>query len=97
MRNTTFQVFLALAEGIRSSSHALLLDSTHTDKAKLIANLKSSEDVQFFWCIATADFDVEGEEIHDELLLKIIELFVTVRGFAFASAWVEKYKQTQKK
>ena len=48
VRNTTFQVFLALEEGIRSSLHALVSDSTHTDKAKLIANLKSSEDVQFF-------------------------------------------------
>ena len=70
-----------------------MLDSTHTEKAKLIATMTSDEGVQFFWCI---DFDIEDEEIHDKLLLKIIELFVTVRGFAFASAWVRNTSRHKK-
>ena len=97
VRNTTFQVFCALEEEIRPSLRAFVLDSTHTDKAKAITTLISSNDVQFYWCIAAADFDIEDEETHAQLLQKIVELFVTVRGFAYASAWVEKYKQSKDK
>ena len=31
------------------------------------------------------------------LLYMIIDLWVTVHGFSYASAWIEKYKAVQKK
>jgi len=43
--------------------------------------------------IATADFKIDIREVHQEFLRKIVELYATVRGFSFASAWLEKYKQ----
>jgi len=49
------------------------------------------------WLIATADFDVDDYEVHDTLLLKIVELYVTVRGFSLASGWLEKHKQLTRK
>ena len=63
---TTFQVFCALEDEIRSSLHTLVLKPTQTHKDKLIYQLVSSEDIQFYWCI--------------------VDLFVIVSGFAFASA-----------
>jgi len=47
------------------------------------------------WC--RADFEEDDQRVHSELLRKIIELFLTVRGFSYASAWLEKYKQKAKK
>ena len=88
VRDTTFQVFCALEEEVRSSLRAVVLEPTHTHKDKLISKLVSSADVQFYWCIAAANFDTGDEETHSELLKHIVHLFVTVRGFAFASAWI---------
>ena len=101
VRNTTFKVFCALEEEMRSLLQPLISQAgttcTETQKSKIISNLKSSEDVQFHWCITCADFDIDNEEAHHELLSRIIELFVTIRGFAFANALMEKYKQSQRK
>ena len=62
-------MFCTLEERILSSLRTFVLDSTHTEKAKLIATMTSTEDVKKVWCIAAADFDihVEDEEIHDKL------------------------------
>ena len=97
VRETTFQVFCALEEEVRSSLHALVVEPTQNHKDKLISRLVSSEDVQFYWCIATADFDIGDEKTHSELLKYIIDLFVTVGGFAVASSWIEKHKQFEKR
>ena len=35
--------------------------------------------------------------MHDLSLNMIADLFVTVRGFSYASEWIEHYKQTHKK
>ena len=47
----------------------------------------ASEEVEFYWLISQADFDVGDEEV---LLYKIVELYLTVRGYSFASNLVEK-------
>jgi len=40
---------------------------------------------------------VDDHDVQDTLLLKIVELCVTVRGFSLASGWLEKYKQLTRK
>ena len=59
----------------------------------MIQKITDDEDVQFYWSIVAADFEIDDYEIHEMLLQKIAELYVTVRGFSFASGWIEKYKQ----
>ena len=51
--------------------------------------------MQFFWCILSQDID--DPEQSEELLLEIIKLCVTVRGFSMVASWVEAYKHCQKK
>ena len=58
-----------------------------------IEKLIKSEDIQFYWCISTADFEVDDVEVHEHLLKMIAKLFVTIRGFSYAGAWIERYKQ----
>lgn len=55
------------------------------------------EDFLFYWVIATADFEIESEEIHDILLNMIVKLYVTMRGFSYASMLMEKFKQSLRK
>ena len=66
-------MFCALEE-VRSSLHSFVLEPTQTHKDKLISQLVSSEDVEFY--------------------RYIVDLFVIVRGFAFASARIEKHKKS---
>ena len=52
------------------------------------------EDVDFYWSIISADWEPETAAI---LLKMIIEMWLKIRGHSTARAWLELYKQTQKK
>ena len=45
--------------------------------------------------IATANFEFD-RETHEKLLHMIVELYLTIRGYSYDSAWMEKYKQFTK-
>ena len=84
-------------EGVRQFLSELSSPAAATGlKAEFVAKLVTNDDVQFYWSIATAAFDVDDTEVHETVLRKITELYITIRGFAYASAWIEQYKQTQK-
>ena len=95
VRENTHSLFLCLEEEVRPLLPSLL---SETDKKeKIINELSTNEDVLFYWLIVGADFEEDDERVHTELLRRIIELFVTIRGFSYASGWLEKYKQISKK
>ena len=49
-------------------------------------------------CFFGALLSVEGEEEESKALLELlVDHYITVRGFSFASGFVEKYKQAHKK
>ena len=50
----------------------------------------------FYWFIATADFEIDDEQVHKMLLKMIVELYITMRGFSYASEWMEKFKKSTK-
>ena len=79
--------------------HLLLPSLLHeTDKKEKIVNeLSTNEDVLFYWLIVGEDFEEDDERVHTELLRRIKELFVIIRGFSYTSGWLEKYKQRNKK
>ena len=56
----------------------------------------ASEEVEFHWLIAQADFDIGDEDTYQTLLDKIV-VYLTVRGFSYSSTLVEKYKQCTSK
>ena len=87
-----------MEEEIRPLLPSLLSETDR--KEKIINELSTNEDVLFYWLIVgaePADFEEDDERVHTELLKRIIELFVTIRGFSCASGWLEKYKQLSKK
>ena len=63
-------------------------------KKELCASIMCDENVLFYWCTVAANMD---KQIGTMLLLMIVELWVTIRGFSFAGAWMELYKQSTKK
>lgn len=97
VKETTYALFLSLEREMRLCLKHLSSKPTETHKSTFIEKICSSDDVLFDWLISSADFEIEDNDAHEELLKKVVELFITVRGFAFASVWVEKYKQENKK
>ena len=58
-------------------------------KNELISASLQDHDVQFYWCLMTVDLT---EEVSQELLCEIIQLWVTIRGFSFTNSWLEMYR-----
>ena len=73
------------------------MDPFKHSKSELIDAVTGIDDVQFIWLLVTAEFEIEDHDINEALLQNVVELFVTVRGFSLASAWLEKFKQKTKK
>ena len=93
--DSTYTLFHAMEEEVRDHLRKM---PTHkiTDgfKQKLLSSIASNEDALFYWSMLSADAD---EEDAQTLLKMMIELWVTIRGFAFASSWIELHKQASKK
>lgn len=85
----TFQV-LAIERRVRRH---LKVDSCHLDLENVCGEVLEDDDVLFHWSIVSGDWE---EEEAEQLLKQIVNLYVTIRGFAFAKAWVEQYKSSTK-
>ena len=56
--------------------------------------IKSNEDVLFFfWSMLSAEWN---ETSATNLFDRINHLWITIRGFSYASAWIERYKNVKK-
>ena len=60
----------------------------------IASKIRDNEDVQFLWTMLSAEWE-EGSAT--ALLEMVVTQWVIIRGFAYASAWLEKYKAAQKK
>jgi len=76
--------------------HLSSLQSLGSHKDDLSKSILSSDDALFYWLITTADFEIEDSEVLEELLTKIIKLYVTIRCYAFATVLMEKFKMNHK-
>ena len=55
----------------------------------IIAAILENEDVNFLWCVVSADWDQSSAWA---LLRMIVQDWVNIRGLSLASAWVESSK-----
>ena len=69
------------------------LDSSEKDKQDTIAQIANNDSIQFYWSMITVELD---DVVGQQLLMEIIELWVTTRGFSIAGAFVKQYKQITK-
>ena len=73
-------------------THKIALDGFDLNAINQV--LRSDDDVLFYWSLITADID---DNCASKLLEMIVEHWITLRGFSYASSIMEKYKQTNKK
>ena len=62
-------------------------------KKKLKQQIHENSDVQFKWSLLSSETE---SHVADVIIGKIIDTYVTIRGFAFASGCIEMFKQHQK-
>ena len=65
-----------------------------TAKEVITEMILRSNDVQFAWSLIGADY---GDDICSDVLQRIVNMYVAIRRFAFASSCLELYKQANKK
>ena len=61
-----------------------------------IKDIENDEEVLFWWATLCASSDIDNDTA-EALLRSIVSFYVTIRGFAFATRWIESYKQARKK
>lgn len=84
----TFDFFVSLEYEVRTHIHV------GQELGVVSSILQQSEDVLFHWSMITATWD---NEVAVQLMDMIVKLWITVRGFSSASAWIELYKNVTKK
>ena len=89
--DTTYSLFHSMEEEIRKY---LIPSTLNNSKEKIIKSIVENEEVLFEWCMISSN---ANEPESNELLHMIVELYVTIRGFSFASSIVEMYKKRSKK
>ena len=72
-----------------------LAGSSGTSKQDLCRAIMDDEKVGQCWSVVAVD--IQEEEDSDELLGWIVDMWVTLRGFAVTSHWMEVYKQVKGK
>ena len=91
-----FSLFVIMEEEIRQK---LTKDSASKfkegTKTEILVGLMQNEELLFQWCVVVRT--TVNDDSSPVLLRQIAELYLTVRGFAFATSCLELYKQAHKK
>ena len=91
INDMVYTLFESMEIELRRLLHS---SSGEIPKESTIETICVNEDVLFYWSIIGCNWE---EEAASSLLHLVIEHWLTVRGFSFTSAFMENYKQEQKK
>ena len=95
VREGTYMFFSAMEVEVREYLHINMTQKdTEAVKESVIDAIATSEDVLFHWAMLSAETEEEDAKVVFDM---IVNLWVTVRGFGFTSAWLELYKREKKK
>ena len=93
VNDTTYLLFCAFEKELQQYLKVDRAIMGQSDTNKIVVSLMSSNDVQFLWN------SIIGLHCHvkvtssNQLLRDMVQLFVTIRGFAYAKSLLEVYKQ----
>ncbi len=95
--DSMFQFLVAVELELRNHFTTSVITYENLDeniKEIAVLNVLRNEDVKFYWDMISFNW-VSNEA--QELLRMIVEHYITIRGFSFARAFMEKYKQALQK
>ena len=93
VNDKTYRFFLEMEMRVRKLHPSLLkpIDENAPSKEDVLQSLLSDEDLLFSWTLVTSEFD--DEDLSEELLHMVVNLWLSIRGHSAAGAWLEYYKQ----
>ena len=86
-----FHLFVAIEMAMRDrlATH-LQSSSTQDSKGKIVDHVIGDCDVQFYWSLLSVDIRDDKDSL--ELLRRVVELWLTIRGYSMSKMWMENYK-----
>ena len=90
----TYMMFVSMELELRQQLHDHCATEHSGMKEKAMEKIGSNDDVLFYWSMISVNWEVEEADV---LLKMIIEHWITVRGFSYTSAFLERYKQANKR
>lgn len=93
MNNTMYLLVAAMEIEMKDCLGQLSHEQVFNLKERAMERIMCSEEVKFHWQVLSCNWEPEKEQA---LLPLIAGLWVTMRGFAYASGWMEGYKQQTK-
>lgn len=93
VRDDVFQLFVAFEKEIRKHLHSNCATEKKGVRDVAVAAIIDDDDVQMHWTEISSNW-VENQ---DCLLKMLITHWVTIRGFSYASSFMETYKQEQRR
>ena len=90
-----YYLFVAIELSMRKKlmnhlKRSITLPESVEGKSAIVEFVTGDSDVQFHWLILSVD--IEDEQDSDELLKRIVELWLNIRGFSISKGWMEDYK-----
>ena len=85
VNSQTFELFLAMELDVRS--HLQSPGKPVNFMSDIAPKVKNNEDVLFCWSMLSSSWD---EESSKTLFRMVVDLWLTIRGYSYASAWIEK-------
>ena len=79
---------------LRRHLELLMLDQHQLDKGEIVKEVTSDSSVPFYWSFLAVHLD---EEVSQQLLVEIAQLWLTIRAFSEAGAYIKTYKQCSHK
>jgi hypothetical protein len=92
--DVTYMLFLSMETELKKHLNADNATSSGGVKDKALYEILKNEDVLFYWEITSINWD---NAVSTRLLHLLVEHWITIRGYSFASSFMEKYKQKTKK
>ena len=89
-----FQFFCSVEQVLRSHLHVKCASETEGIREKVIKEVLESEEVIYSWSLVSTNWEAEEALVLMEMM---VQQLVVIRGFSYASAFMEKYKQKSKK
>ena len=90
-----YVLFYEVEKLVRKFLHRLVTQSlVEQTKKEILDELTTDNNVQFYWSMIAVDLD---ENVGQKLLEEIVQLWLMIRGFSTAGAFIEQYKQATKK
>ena len=89
-----YVLFIEIERMVRNVVVKLVSQSSQQDKEVIIEEIVIDDDIQFYWSMICVDLD---SHVREQLLQQIVQVWVTIRGFSTAGAFIEQYKRVTKK